>query len=97
MCRITATSGDEGVVLRLEGRLSGAWVDELDACWHAVLETQQGRPIWIDLREVDGIDAAGRALLTRMCHAGVGFVASGCVMPELVRQMKANVAGLSES
>ena len=87
MFRVTASSTSDGFVLKLEGWLSGAVVRELDTCWRRALGTHDGRPMAVDLSELYFVDPDGRQLLTEMYRAGVTFVAKGCEMPELVREI----------
>ncbi|MEO8596278.1 MAG: hypothetical protein ABI759_23370 [Candidatus Solibacter sp.] len=61
--------------MKLEGRLSGLWVRELQLCWQTAHSTTQGRNTVLDLGEVDFIDTDGQALLARMHQQGVEFVA----------------------
>jgi len=87
MFRITThTAGDE-LVMKLEGYLTGPWVRELDACWRDVVTATAGRHVRIDLTAVCQVDAAGRELMALMHRAGAQFVAKGCVMPEVVREI----------
>ena len=86
MLRITMQPAGDDLVMKLEGCLAGAWVAALDACWRQAI-TQQGGRIRVDLRSVCHVDAAGRELMTRMYHGGAAFEASGCVMPEVVREV----------
>jgi anti-anti-sigma regulatory factor len=86
MLRITEQRMPGRLVLKLEGRFSREWVDEVQACWHAAL-AQGVRGIWVDLTDVFLVDAAGQTLLARMHHEGVRFVTRGCVMRELVREI----------
>jgi anti-anti-sigma regulatory factor len=86
MFRVTEQRDANRVVLKLEGRLAAAWVDELDACWRAAAE-ETNEAIFVDLCDVDVVDAAGEQLLARMHHAGVRFLTRGCVMRELVREI----------
>ncbi|MCA1586634.1 MAG: hypothetical protein LC791_18310 [Acidobacteria bacterium] len=88
MLRITEQRTPDRVVLKLEGRFSSDFVDELDACWHAAAEREDAS-IWVDLTDVCLVDIAGQALLTRMHRAGVGFLTRGCLMRELVREISA--------
>ena len=89
MLRITpAIHGDE-YVLKLEGCLHGAWVQELASCWRQAVAARPGRPVLIDLRDVCHVDRSGRQLMTDMARAGVRFRARGCVMPEIVREIEA--------
>jgi hypothetical protein len=89
MCRITIrTSGDE-LVIKLEGSLVGPWVHELEACWRDVVPKLGGRRMQIDLTAVCHVDDDGRELMTLMYRRGASFVTSGCVMPEVVREIGA--------
>ncbi len=87
MLRITTDSAADGFVLKLEGRLSGAWVEELDTCFRTAMQSLDGRLIRVDLSDVCSVDDSGRQLLTLMYRAGVVFVTRGCVMRELVREI----------
>jgi anti-anti-sigma regulatory factor len=97
MLRITSHAGAGAFALKLEGWLTGAWVDEVDRCWRAAASRARHGRICVDLSEVFFVDDAGRELLTRMYRAGVDFVATGCVMPEIVREISSSetVAGRS--
>lgn len=87
MLRITEQHTNGRMVLKLEGRFSGPWVGELDACWRAAMDAGDGATIWIDLTDVYVVDVAGQEQLARMHRAGVQFLTQGCVMPELVREI----------
>ena len=91
MFRITTHATADNVVLKLEGWLWGAWVGELDDCWRGVTARLNGRPIVIDLTDVSSVDDTGRRLLALMYSDGARFVARGCVMPELVREIEESV------
>jgi anti-anti-sigma regulatory factor len=85
--RITGQHTPERTLLKLEGRLTGVWVPELEASWRGVRESYPDEPIWIDLCDVDVVDTAGRYLLALMHDSGSQFVARGCAMSELVREI----------
>lgn len=87
MFRVTTEEADDALVLKLEGYLGGAWVEALDACWREAAAALGGRPVRVDLRDVFCVDEAGRHLLVRMHRAGAAFVARGCFMSELVREI----------
>jgi hypothetical protein len=95
MLRITSHAAAGAVALKLEGWLTGAWVGEVDRCWRAAAGGEGHRLVCVDLSEVFFVDDAGRELLTAMYRAGVHFVATGCVMPEIVREISSpeTVAG----
>lgn len=86
MLRITVRPADDMVLIQLEGCLAGAWVAELETCWLEALASSRG-PVRVDLRSVCHVDDEGRTLMTRMHTAGAAFMASGCVMPEIVREV----------
>jgi hypothetical protein len=86
MLRITLGRIDDDLVMKLEGTLTGPWVGELEACWREARTTHAGG-VLVDLRGVYLVDGAGRDLMTRMYHGGAAFAASGCAMPEVVREV----------
>ena len=92
MFRLTEHADSDRLVLRLEGRCSADVVDELVASWVAARLKAAGRPIWIDLTDVLGVDRPARDQLARMHLAGACFVARGCLMRELVRQITSPAA-----
>ena len=87
MFRITTQTAADEIVMRLEGNLAGPWVGELDTCWRNVVVATQGRRVRVDLTALCQVDAAGRELLAVMHRAGARFVARGCVMPEVIREL----------
>ena len=87
MLRITPRLADDECLLKLEGCLAGDWVPELGACWRTVATTAPDRPVRVDLTDVSYVDPAGRALMTLMYRAGVRFIATGFVMPDLLREI----------
>jgi len=72
MLRITITNGSKTRTCKLEGKLAGAWVAELDELWRR--ELAGSHSVVVDLVDVSYIDAAGRALLERLCEQGIKFV-----------------------
>ena len=85
MLRITVQY--EGTLWRLHlaGRLAGAWVAETENIWRSA--PISGKPVEIDMREVTGIDEAGRYLLKAMNQAGARFIAKGVAMEALVEEI----------
>jgi len=87
MLRITNHSSPHGIALKLEGWLSGAWVEEAEASWLAAAHDGGAGHLCVDLRDVYYVDERGRDLLTRMYRSGVVFATRGCEMPEVVREI----------
>lgn len=92
MVRITTqTIGDE-LLFKVEGCLAGEGARAADACWHEAVAAVDIRRVRVDLTGVCHADAAGRALLSMFHRAGARFVTSGCVMPEIIREISAGDA-----
>jgi anti-anti-sigma regulatory factor len=65
--RITETETTTGRVLRVEGRLAGAWVDELqEAC-------RRHRAGMLDLRGLQTVDVDGLRLLRQLALDGIAL------------------------
>jgi anti-anti-sigma regulatory factor len=61
--RITVEENAEAMTIKLEGRVTGPWVAELDRLWEQASLTLASRQLAIDLRETTYADADGiRAL-----------------------------------
>jgi hypothetical protein len=85
MLRITVHVDGDRCRLQLSGRLCGPWVGETAKVWHPALCS--GKEIEVDMREVTGIDAAGRELLVAMHVAGARLVAKGVAMTALLEEI----------
>lgn len=87
MLRITADDNPRVLTFRLEGRLEGPWVDELEQCWRGLLNGASRPTVCVDLTGVTYIDAAGKARLAEMHHQGAKFITSDCVMKAVVTEI----------
>ena len=73
MLRISQTKTvNHAVILRLEGRVVGPWVTELQKACEEVLTT--GRPLKLHLGDLDFMDAQGVVLLSSLRSKGVSFL-----------------------
>jgi anti-anti-sigma regulatory factor len=61
--RITVEENPEAIVLKLEGRLTGPWVEELDRVWEQTAPALHARKLSLDLRETTFADAGGIRIL----------------------------------
>jgi anti-anti-sigma regulatory factor len=59
MLKITVEENTDAVILKLEGRLAGPWVAELDRLWEQTLPSLAERKLALDLREITYADASG--------------------------------------
>jgi hypothetical protein len=88
MLRITIHEASTYCRLALAGRLEGPWVLETEFAWRSSL--RPGRQIELDMRQLTGVDDAGRELLSAMHLAGVRLVVEGVWMKALVEEITGN-------
>lgn len=72
MLKITFHDTTESTTVKLEGKLSGPWVEELERSWAEHSPHASGNVI-MDLSDVTYIDPEGKRLLARMLNKGVCF------------------------
>jgi outer membrane protein TolC/anti-anti-sigma regulatory factor len=87
MLRITLHDSAEYTRIKLEGKLAGPWVRELDQCWTTAASALNGRAMVLDLDAVSFVDEAGVDLLTRMHRQRVRLVASGPLIRSIVEKI----------
>ena len=87
MLRITVDEGDSAIHLKLEGRLTGAWVTELERCWRPYSDGFPRRRLVVDLSSTDFVDLAGKYLLALMHQRGATFTARTPIMKDLVAEI----------
>jgi len=87
MLRITANDSPRTLTFRLEGRLEGPCVRELEQCWRSTLESPSRPSVCVDLTDVTYIDAAGKARLAEMHAQGAQFIAGDCATKAVVAEI----------
>jgi hypothetical protein len=85
MLRINLRQDGTQSRLELAGKLCGPWVGETERVWRSA--EVSGKEIEVDIREVTGIDSAGRELLAAMHHAGAHLIAKGVWMTALIEEI----------
>jgi len=76
--RITNVNDGAGsITLKVEGRISGIWADELQRAFDETRRSTHN-PLVLDLTSVTFIDDLGKHVLKRILGLGAEFVASGC-------------------
>lgn len=95
MLRITIDEYPESVTLRLEGKLIGPWVEEVEECWRRVFMMLGSRTVLVDLTAVDFVDPAGRVLLARMHSAGFRLETGSLVNLDLLEQISQDSRSLN--
>ena len=69
MFRITTRGADGELVLTLEGYLTGPWVQELETCWHHVVEAAPGAQVQVDFSSLCRVDSRGAGVAYARCIA----------------------------
>lgn len=92
MLKITIHDAADPLRMELEGRLAGAWVCELEHCWHTAKASHPNRKFSVDLTGVTFIDQAGRYLLQLMHRDGVSFIASGLMLQDVLDHITGSTA-----
>jgi hypothetical protein len=87
MLRITADDKPRILSFRLEGRLEGPWVGELDKCWRGMVARAGTTALRVDLTGVTFVDAEGKAQLTAMRREGADFIADDCLTKAIVSEI----------
>ncbi|HWH79573.1 MAG TPA: hypothetical protein VNT76_19475 [Candidatus Binatus sp.] len=86
MLKISTRREDGHTNFELEGRLAGAWVDELRECWQNA--RRNGDQITVALTQVTYIDNAGKAILTEMHRLGAQLAAEGCMVKAIIEEIR---------
>ena len=84
MLKITTRNDAGRTSFELEGRLTGAWVEELKTCWQQAAANQH---VGVCLKEVTFVDEAGRKLLADMHRQGVTLAAEGCMTKAIIEEI----------
>jgi anti-anti-sigma regulatory factor len=87
MLKITTLTNPESTTFRLEGRLAGPWVQELERCWDSIVGTTTNHPLTIDLSAVTYVNSDGKDLLKKIHMQGTKLVASGCLTSCIVNEI----------
>ena len=87
MLRITTIDKDKAMVFRLEGNLTGDWVDELERCWREMKSVDSTRKLEVDVTDVAFVDEKGKVLLERMLLEGAELHAGNPFMTTVVAEI----------
>jgi anti-anti-sigma regulatory factor len=87
MLRITIEKNPRAITLRLEGRLTGPWVEELERIWRSALADPANGRLAVDLTDVTYVGEEGKHLLERMYGQGAKLKTSRCVTRRIVEEI----------
>ena len=83
MLRVTLQA-HETLTLKLEGKISGPWVGELEKCWNRAKIASHNSAMRVDLTDVTFVDDQGKDLLVRMANAGTEFTVADPMIANLI-------------
>ena len=66
MLKITFKESDSEILIKLDGRIAGPWVEELLQAWEPMSTRAAGKTTVLDVRDVTYANAEGTALLKRI-------------------------------
>ncbi len=88
MLKITVIKTPRSATLKLEGKLAGPWVDELDRTWEESTGDTPARLTKVDLSGVTGIGWEGKKLLGRMHGQGAELHATNVMTKYILEEIK---------
>lgn len=89
MLKITIRDTDEELAINLEGRVAGAWAEELSRVWAEAAPKVNQRAVSLDLRDVTYIDDDGKQVLRKIeSESGADLIATTPWTRHLVAQIR---------
>ena len=92
MLRITVQTEGSKTVFKLDGKITGPWVKELESCWEMLRRLQVGKKMVVDLADVSFINGAGNLLLERMHREGAELLGEGPLTRSIVEEIEGRAA-----
>jgi hypothetical protein len=63
MLKITVAESKSAQIIKLEGKIVGPWVEELNRIWHSLTPSLGSKDLQLDLCNIAFVDSKGRQLL----------------------------------
>jgi ABC-type transporter Mla MlaB component len=97
--RVTINDREGGqVTLKIEGKVAGPQVPELDRAWHNLASSLGEKRLQIDLRGVTHVDGTGRSLLAEIhAQSGAEFMADTPLTKYFAQEAQRSVQAISDS
>jgi len=86
MLKVTIDKDTSLITFKLEGRIAGEWVDELERAW--LEEAGRSKCLKVDLTGVTFIDPAGKEFLAARYDEGAELIVAGCFMRALAAEIE---------
>jgi outer membrane protein TolC len=87
MLRVTTKIEEDmgRVILKLEGKLAGPWVEEFERCWGSTVE--KWKNVVVELMGVTFIDSKGKCLLAKIHRQGAKLIATGLMTRSIIEEI----------
>jgi anti-anti-sigma regulatory factor len=86
--RITLNRNAQPALLKLDGKISGPWVHELERSWSEIRRSGSERALVVDLTDVTFIDAEGRKLLGSITRDGASLQSKSLMTRFIIEQIQ---------
>ena len=86
MLKITTQTDAGTIALKLDGKLTSPWTEELDRYWQKVPGAQRKMTL-VDLTGVTFIGSESKPILARMWRQGARFRALGCLNTSILEEI----------
>jgi ABC-type transporter Mla MlaB component len=87
--RITVTEEPEATTMKLEGKVVGPWVAELNRAWRSLMASLGSKKLRVDLRGIDRIDPGGTHILAEIHRqTGANFLADSPITKYFAEQAR---------
>jgi len=87
MLRITIVDRADRIVMKLEGKLKGAFAKELERVWSELRSQNGHKALCVDLTSVSFVDYRGKGVLSGMRRENVELFAAGPLMTSVVEEI----------
>ena len=87
MLRIMLVPESEPSTLKVEGKLTGPWVNELERSWSEISKREPRRPV-VDLSDVTFVSTEGKKLLESMFRQGADFRSHSLMTKFILSELK---------
>jgi hypothetical protein len=93
MLKITLVRDSEPLVLKLEGRVVGPWVQELERSWNEIRPVGVTPSVVVDLSDLIFLSPEGKQLLKAMFEQGANLQSRSLMNRFIIGQIKQSANG----
>jgi hypothetical protein len=93
LLKITLQQSRRSKTLKLEGKLVGPWVEELERTWRGLIASRHAKYLQVDLCGLTFLDDRGKELLAKMFDRGADLVADAPLTRHIVEEIRRDGGG----